>query len=419
MKIRDLIAVYEDLLPESYFDYAVVMRRTIPSLLERSVSFDLGKALSDPASKDNITLEPFDRIIIYHRDFFDPHRVVHIDGAVTNPGAYKLIENMTVRDLILQAGGLMDDASTQKGELYRRRFEGETGYMEKIEFNVTDAMLDNSGHNVQLRRVDRVFIRSRKNWEPERKVTLSGQVVYPGTYMIFEDETLGDIIKRAGGFRDDAYLPAALFIRQSVKQMEEQRMKQYSQGLEMDMTRLAIEMASKGVPSGSLMEQQTKLTDIYARSVVLGRVMIDMTDEDQYKTFGLEDGDELFVPRDLNTVSVIGDVYNQATFRYEARKSAVTHYIDNAGGTLHTADAKRIYVIKANGTVVSNQAKPIKNENLMPGDVVVVPTKIRYPNRWKIFVDSADAAFKVASLLTTIITLVIVINTASNNSSGN
>jgi protein involved in polysaccharide export with SLBB domain len=414
MKFTDVVKSNNDLLPESYFEYAVVMRRTLPSFLEKVITFNLGKALSDPSSEDNVPLEPFDRIIIYNRDFFDPDRTASIDGAVNSPGSFKLLENMTVRDLILQAGGLTDDASTEKGELYRRRFDGEAVSTEKIEFNVRKAMLGEPDQDKILRRGDKVFVRSRKNWEPERKVTLSGQIVYPGTYMIFEGETLGDIVKRAGGFRDDAYLPATLFIRKSVKETEEQRMKQYAQGLELDMLRLSMEMTSRGIATSSLMDQQMRLSDIYSRTVVLGRVMIDMTDSSQYNAFILEDEDELFVPRNLNTVSVLGDVYNQATFRLETKRPTVAHYINIAGGALPSADIKRMYIIRANGTVESNQSKALRNEQLMPGDVVMVPTKIRYPNRFKNFLDSADAAMKVGTFLTAIVTLIIALNTLNS-----
>jgi protein involved in polysaccharide export with SLBB domain len=275
-------------------------------------------------------------------------------------------------------------------------------------------MLNNTDHTHLLRRGDRVFIRSKKDWEPERRVVLRGQIVYPGTYMIFEGETLGDLIKRAGGFRPDAYLPASVFTRESVRKLERDRMKSYASELELNMVRLSIEMASKGQMMGSLLEQQMRLKDMFDSTTVLGRVALDMTDEEQYSSFIVEDGDELFIPRDLNTVSVLGDVYNPSTFRLESKRPTVSHYLAMAGGTLESADRKRMYIMKANGQVVSNNAKSILSTTLMPGDVLIVPAKVRYPNPFKIFLDSADATLKVASLLTTIITLIIVLNTANS-----
>ena len=74
--------------------------------------------MDDPASEDNFLLQPKDEVIIYNRDFFEPDRSVSIDGAVNKPGTLKLLEDMKIRDLILQAGGLREDASPTRGELY-------------------------------------------------------------------------------------------------------------------------------------------------------------------------------------------------------------------------------------------------------------------------------------------------------------
>jgi polysaccharide export outer membrane protein len=193
--------------------------------------------------------------------------------------------------------------------------------------------------------------------------------------------------------------------------MEESRMKLYNNELGTDMIRLSIEMASRGVNVSSLLEHQMMLRQTLDSVTVLGRVMIDMTDEAQYKSFVLEDGDELFVPRNLSTVSVLGEVYNPATFRLNAQRPTVTHYLDIAGGPKESADRKAIYVVRANGSVVSNKVMRVNRVNLEPGDVVIVPARIRYPNNFKLFVDSADATLKIGSFLTAVVTLIIAINT--------
>ncbi|MCL2182225.1 MAG: SLBB domain-containing protein [Chitinispirillia bacterium] len=410
MRVRDVIGSHRDIMPETYFDYAVILRKTYPSYLDRIVSFNLGKALEDAASDDNVPLEDQDRLIIYNSDYFNPDRSVSIEGAVTAPGIYKMLDNMTVRDLILQAGGLSDEASKERGELYRRSAEGESVVTRKIEFSIDRAMNGNPEQNVVLQRNDKIFIRSMMGWESERNVRLGGQIQYPGTYVVFENETLGDLITRAGGFKPDAYLPAAVFTRQSVKEMEESRMKLYNNELGTDMLRLSIEMASKGVNVSSLLEQQMMLKGVLDSVVVLGRVMIDMTKEEHYKSFVLEDSDELYVPRNLETVSVLGEVYSPGTFRLDAGNQTVVHYLDIAGGPKETANKKAIYVIKANGSVISNKAARNSSVKLEPGDVVIVPAKIRYSNNFKIFIDSADATLKIGSFITAVITLVLTIN---------
>ncbi|MCL2688727.1 MAG: SLBB domain-containing protein [Chitinispirillia bacterium] len=417
MRIRDVINDHHDLLPESYFEYAVVLRKTFPSFLERIVPFSLQNALSDAASADNIVLEEQDEIIIYPQDYFTPDRTVSVDGSVTTPGTYRILDNMTIRDLILQAGGLTDDASRQRGELYRRVERDGAVVFNKIEFSVEKVMAADPQQNVILNKSDRIFVRSMKGWQQERRVTLRGEFFYPGIYVLFEDETLGDLIKRAGGFKEDAYLRASVFTRQSVRNLEQLKQAEYASELEGNMIRLSIELASKGQNIGSLFEQQLRLKEMLDSSTVSGRVLIDMTNKDHYTTFSLEDGDELFVPKVPNTVSVLGEVYNSATFRLDSRRTLVSHYLNLAGGPKRTAERKDMYVIRANGTVISNKEMRIASVHLEPGDVVVVPAKVRYGNPHKIFLDTADAALKITSFLATLVMLAIAINTmnATNN----
>jgi len=417
MRIRDVIGSHRDLLPESYFDYAVVLRKTFPSFLERIVPFSLKNALNDAASDDNLLLEEHDEIIIYPQDYFTPDRNVSIEGSVTTAGTYRILDNMTLRDLILQAGGLSDDASRQRGELYRRA-SGDgvaAAAFKKIDFNVEKAMANDPEHNIMLNKRDRVFVRNMRGWQPERRVTLSGEFVYPGVYVIFEDETLGDLIKRAGGFKQDAYLMAAVFTRQSVRTLEQRKQAQYAEELEGNMIRLSIEMASKGNHVASLLEQQMRLKELLDSSAVAGRIILDMTYENHYARFSLEDGDHLFVPSRPNTISVLGEVYNSATFRHDSRRTLVSHYLNLAGGPKRTADRKDIYVIRASGTVISNRETRITSVHLEPGDVVVVPARVRYGNPHKTFLDTADAALKITSFFATLIMLMVAINTMNNS----
>jgi len=416
MRIRDVITDHRVLLPESYFEYAVVLRKTFPSFLERIVPFSLQNALNDASSEDNLLLEEMDEIIIYPQDYFTPDRTVSIDGSVTTPGTYRILDNMTIRDLILQAGGLNDNASLQRGELYRRTIEGGSTVFRKIDFSVEKAMSADQQHNILLSKSDRVFVRNMKGWEPERRVTLSGEFVYPGVYVLFEDETLGALIERAGGFKQDAYLQAATFIRQSVRTLEQRKQSEYANELEGNMIRLSIELASKGQHVGSLFEQQLRLKEMLDSSNVTGRVLINMTNKTHYSEFALENGDQLHIPKKPNTISVLGEVYNSATFRHDTKRTLVSHYLNLAGGPKTTAEKKDIYVIRADGTVISNKEVRITSIHLEPGDVVVVPAKVRYGNPQKTFVDVADASFKVATFLISVVTLIVLVNTMNNSS---
>jgi len=407
MKITDIIPDYHCLLPETYFEYAIILRQEPPSFLNRIIAFDLKQILENPDSQQNILLQERDQIVIYDRDFFEPDRSVSIEGAVTKTGKYKLLNNMKIRDLILQAGGLSDEASPTRGELYRRVSKNnEIISIEKLDFSVESAMKDDPQHNLLLQKSDWVFIRSKKGWENERKVTLSGQFVYPGTYVLFEKETLGDLIKRAGGFKDDASLSAAIFTRKSIGELQKKYANEYSKQTEMDILKLSTDATTKLNPEliKLITNQQLSLTKKSDEEIVSGRVIIDLNDESNYSDFYLEDGDELHVPRTSNTVSVVGEVFNPSTFKYEKHNRKVSDVIETAGGMKKNADKKRVYIIKANGKIVTNKSIKILSSNLEPGDAVVVPQKIKYS---KGFAESIKVVFETLGALTTVVTLIV------------
>ncbi|HON09253.1 MAG TPA: SLBB domain-containing protein [Chitinispirillaceae bacterium] len=412
MRISGLIKDYSSLLPETYFEYAVVLRQEEPSFLNKIIAFNLLNVLENPGSSDDLQLMERDHIVIYHKDFFEPDRSVYIDGAITNPGKYKLLSNMNVRDLILQAGGLKDEASPLKGEIYRRNLNwGEQIDIQKFDFCVECAMKDDPQHNIVLQRTDRVYIRNKTGWTPERKVTLRGQIAYPGTYVLFDGETLGDLIKRAGGFKEDAYLSAAVFTRKSVREMEIRRMEEYGRQMEMDILKQSATLAAdNSTEAWDVLNRQMMLKRMLDSTSAMGRVVVDLENEHSYSNFVLEDGDDLFVPRNLNTVSVIGEVFNPATFKYEHKNIKASHYIEIAGGMNENADKKNIYIIKANGSVITNKISNVKHYRLQPGDAVVVPYKIKYSNPHKRFVDTADAVFKISTIFATLATLLLTIS---------
>ncbi|HUI91233.1 MAG TPA: SLBB domain-containing protein [Chitinivibrionales bacterium] len=410
IKVSDIIPDFHALQPETYFDYALVLRQEPPSFLNRLIPFNLKKALDDHASDQNIPLQPRDEVVIYSRDYFEPERNVTIDGAVTNPGQQKLLENMKVRDLIIKAGGLAEEASPQHGEIYRRNYNGEIVSTEKISFCVSCALNDDSLNNILLKKFDRVYIRTKKGWEDERRVVLKGEFVFPGEYVILEKETLGHLIERAGGFTPEAYLPAALVTRTSVQKLEQKRNDEYVNRLEEDVVKLSTDLASKGQSSAdaqALLQQQMALLTKLRSQGSTGRIVIDLTVPAHYENFNLEDGDSIFVPKLMGTVSVIGEVFNPATFRFDNVNVKAKYYVEMAGGFKENASQKNVYIFKANGRIVSNKKENVMEASLAPGDVIVVPQKIEYQNNFKTFMDTVDSIFKIASILSIIATLII------------
>lgn len=412
MKVSDLVPDYQALLPETFFDYAIIMRQEPPNFLSRIIPFNLKKAMEDHANADNLQLQSRDAVMIYSRDYFEPDRTIFIGGAVTTPGKQKLLENMKIRDLVIKAGGLLEEASTKRGELYRRVYNNEVVSTEKIEFNVRGAMDDDPQNNLVLKKFDIVFIRNKKGWEEEKHMALRGEVVYPGDYVLLEGETLGSIIDRAGGFTKDAYLPAAILTRQSVKALEKKRLDEYVNRLQGDALNVSTEMMVKEQDPAavqSLLQQQQVLINKLKESETGGRVVIDLTNSNQYRNFLLENGDSLFVPKTVGTVSVIGEVFNPATFKFENSNVSAKQLIEMAGGFKENADTKNVYIFKANGSVLTRKNTNISRYTLCPGDVVVVPQKLEFTNNFKTFMDSIDSISKITALVLTAATLVILL----------
>jgi polysaccharide export outer membrane protein len=270
-------------------------------------------------------------------------------------------------------------------------------------------MNDDAKHNLVLKKFDVIFIRNKKGWEQEKYVTLKGEIVYPGEYILLEGETLGSIIERAGGFTAEAYLPAATLTRPSAKELEKKRNNEYVNQLETDVIKMSTEAMVKQQAGDiqSLLLQQQALLAKMRNAEVVGRVVIDLTNKDAYNDFILENGDSLFVPKHVGTVSVIGEVFNPATFRFEKTISKVGYYIDMAGGFKENADVKNVYIFKANGSILTRKNINIMEYALSPADVVVVPQKVIFKNNFKIFMDTIDSITKITAFLLSVATIII------------
>ena len=139
-----------------------------------------------------------------------------------------------------------------------------------------------------------------------------------------------------------------------------------------------------------------------------------MTRPVNYRNFQMEDRDTLYLPKMLNTVSVMGEVFNPATFQHDERRPEVRHYLDLSGGMKENADKKRLYVIRANGSVVGGKRRNITSYDLQPGDAVVVPQKIRYVSGYRVFMDTIAAVFQVVSTAAVVITAIATMQSLSN-----
>jgi protein involved in polysaccharide export with SLBB domain len=265
-----------------------------------------------------------------------------------------------------------------------------------VPFNLGNA-LDSpaSADNQPLKPGDVVTIFSRADLElPMEKhasfVRVGGEINAPGVYRVNPGDTLRDVVEKAGGLTPHSYLYASIFTRVSARLAQEAQLRQSSEQMQRELVTKYANSAPQAGQSGA--DQQAQLAMQQAALARLtsirptGRVVLDMKPEAatvaDIPDFPLEDGDTYYIPPRLSTVEVAGAVYNANAFRFEPGERLIS-YLNDAGGATREADPKRMFVIRADGTVVSRQSRnshshgSYDNLKLLPGDAIIVPEKLR------------------------------------------
>jgi protein involved in polysaccharide export with SLBB domain len=234
-------------------------------------------------------------------------------------------------------------------------------------------------------------------------VRVSGEVNAPGVYRVNPGGTLRDVVEQAGGLAPHSYLYASIFTRVSARQAQEKQLQQSTEQMQRELTSKFANATPQAGQTGADQQAQLALQQsALARLTSIkptGRVVLDM--KPRFATtadipdFTLEDGDTFYIPPKLSTVQVAGEVYNANAFRYQPGKR-LKAYLNDAGGATREADQKRIFVIRADGTVVSRQSHNSRshgsygNLTLLPGDAIVVPEKLRVSNGLQNFANYAQ-----------------------------
>jgi protein involved in polysaccharide export with SLBB domain len=267
-----------------------------------------------------------------------------------------------------------------------------------IPFRLVNA-IDNraSPDNQLLRAGDVVTIFSRADLDlPTEKhasfVRVGGEVNAPGVYRVNPGETLRDLVAAAGGLTQHSYLYASTLTRVSTRHAQEEELRQATEQMQRELfARYANATPATGQTGADQQAQLTFQQSALARLSSIkptGRVVLEMKSDAATATdipdFSLEDGDTFYVPPRLSTVQVAGSVYNANAFRHQPEKRLIA-YLNDAGGATREADEKRIFVIHADGTVVSRQSRNshgrFEKLELLPGDAIVVPQKLKLSSK--------------------------------------
>jgi len=436
LTVKDLIEKAEGLRPEA-FTNRVTLYRTSEDLTLAAIPVELSEILA--GHEEDIPLKNEDLLFIPSRYEIQEEFYVKVSGEVSFPGTYPFATSMTIGDLILRAGGLLESASNSSIEIARRVRDPNSRQIAEIstlgigpELEITE-----EERQLPLQPFDHVFIRRSPGFEQEQIMTVRGEVKFPGEFVISSaNERISDVIKRAGGLSDFAYPKGASLIRRTVyykakteEEKREETLKEIYDRLNPETNRnlneaekLLFERVDKKLKEieEKKLDKENIVNDTPLDQIVFQQDSISRDKEISASRFKEEDlvgidleqimqnpgssadlilmeGDILQVPKQLQTVRMVGEVLLPTTTRFEDNKS-LKHYISKAGGFTERGRKNKTYVVYANGDAAQTRGfLGLKfYPRIEPGAEIVVPQK---PDRERM---NAASWIGIASSLATL-----------------
>jgi len=385
--LSDAVHLAGGIAPDAKIDDAQVFRY-LPDGKMKIFSVSLNLALEgDPTA--NIWLQPRDRLLIHRSPDAVQPASVYVQGDVGKPGRYPLTTNMTIADLIHVGGGLKPSADTRAADLthYDWANQGQlTGEHRSV--MISEALAGDAAANAPLGNGDVLTIRQLPNWNDiGASISVKGEVKHPGAYGIQPGEKLSSVLQRAGGFGPLAYPYGAVLMRRDVRDVEMNARLEMVRRLKQEELNLKqlpdAEPDQKNAKLTAIAETETTLQQLQANPPV-GRVVVRIPSDGKgwrntADDVPVRDGDVLLIPKKADYVMVNGQVFNPTAVSYRPGRSA-RWYLSQAGGTTQLANKKAVFVIRADGSVLSaknNEAGWWSGDSLgaalRPGDSIVVP----------------------------------------------
>jgi len=383
--LRDAVYLAGGLTQDAALDSAQLFRTQADGSL-RILSVDLSQALAGNPI-DNIVMQPRDRLLVHKKFERVDAPTVNITGEVAKPGRYPLTGNMRIVDLIRVAGGLKRSAFADDADL--TRFAAGNSAAQHLDIKLAAALSGDANEDISLHNGDVLAIRQLPQWNDlGSSVTVRGEVQHPATYGIQPGERLSSLLARCNGFTPEAYPYGAVLIRREVREVEMRSHLELVNRLKAEQTYL------KTLPEGDVDQKTAKLAVITQTETALqqleatapvGRLVIHIPADMRKLAKSaddapLRDGDELLIPKKTNYVVVSGQVFNPTAVSYQPGRSA-KWYLGQSGGLTQIADKNAVFVIRADGSVLSAKnnsglwlGDPL-NAVLKPGDSIVVPER--------------------------------------------
>lgn len=384
--VKNLLAKAEGVRGDAFLNRAILDREK-PDLTHEMIQVDIRGLLNGTVA--DIPLVKNDILYIPSIHDIQEEQTVTIHGEVANPGTFLYSENLTIEDLVLQAGGLLEAASTTKVEIARRvkspKSEDFTLTVgENFSFDLKDGMLVGDGSDdFRLKPFDEVYIRRSPAYYEQRNVTVAGEVLFSGSYALSKkNERLSDLVEKAGGVTPAAYVRGARLMRTMTE--DELRRKED-----------AMRMVNMG---DSISMKKLDLSNRYSVGIDLEKALENPGSE---YDMVLREGDILYVPEYVSTVKINGAVMYPNTVLFKKGEN-LRYYINQAGGFGNGAKKRRAYVVYMNGTV--SRLKSRSSKAIEPGCEIIVPAKD--PKKKMSAAEIIGMGTSAASLATMVATLV-------------
>jgi protein involved in polysaccharide export with SLBB domain len=387
LKLSGLIDLADGLREDAFMNRGLITRLN-KDLTLSNMSFSVADVVNGSADFD---LSREDIVTISSISDLRAIQTVNIAGEIQLPGEFDFRQHMTLSDLIFMAGGLLESATESSIEIARRLSYEEANAMGSrmahvYQFSVSrDLKLLGDDSKFELKPFDQVYVRRAPSYSEWGVVTIKGEVRYAGDYSLTsKGERVSDVIKRAGGLAPDAFPESAMLTRKidispKVKRLREELMLKDS-----TLSFSDLDFDVVGVNLKKIIDNPGGKDDIYMRP-----------------------GDELIIPREMQTVRISGEVLNPLSVTYQ-RGAGIRNYLDQAGGFGNKAKTGRIYVIHANGVASSTKHFFVfrRYPRISAGSEIVVPQKPeREPMSAAAWIAIAGSLASIALTISTIASL--------------
>lgn len=383
--VSELIAKADGLKGDAFTNRALLHREREDLTLE-VIPIDI-KAVLDGTAED-VKLQKNDVLYIPSVHDLQDLGYISVAGEVARPGQFVFAENTTLEDAIMQAGGLLESASTVKIDVSRRirnpkSTDQSSTIGEVYTFSFKDGYVLDSEAGFKLQPYDQIYVRRSPGYVEQSTVTISGEAIFPGTYVMTQkEERLSDLVQKAGGLNDWAYVKGARLLRQ----MNEE-----------EYARLQATVETVGRGRDSVDVNALDFERVYTVGIELDKALAAPGGDFDLV---LREGDRLIIPEYTNTVKISGNVMQPNTVTFVPNQT-VRDYVMQAGGYGFRSKKSRAYVVYMNGTIT--KARKLSYDVVQPGCEIVIPNKReKNGNSLQQFLSVATTSSSIATMLATV-----------------